>query len=92
MATKWLTIVAAAMLTACGSDAASIRAEQKELKAAVCSDLRAGLSILQLARGGVDAGMSEKEVARTMLLAITEQCPEFEADFKASFVYTDWLD
>lgn len=86
---RTLAVVAlAASVAACGgSDDGPVA----DLGRAACADLRSGMSITQVAAGGLDAGLSRKRVAAALVLGTENECPEYRDDLQATAV-PSWLD
>lgn len=48
------------------------------------------MSVFQIVRGGIDAGMSREDVAVSMTLAVDRHCPEYGDDWRATTFYNEW--
>ena len=80
-------VLAVATLTGCGEDETTT----DRLEAAACADLRAGMTVSQVAKSGVRNGLSRERVAAALVTGIRDECPEFQDDLDGSPV-PGWLD
>lgn len=81
-------VLAAVMFAGCGDDSDGPLAD---LGPAACADLDNGMSFFQVAQGGMDSGLSRKQVAAALVLATEDHCPEWRDELQATDI-PSWLD
>lgn len=62
----------------------------ERLGVAACRDLDNGLSLFQIASGGLDSGMSRSDIKHSLVLGIEKHCPQYREQFRRSMIWTDW--